>query len=73
MMNIGTNPTVDGTSQSIEVHFFDFNQNLYGKKLKIEFLKRLRDERKFDSLQALQSQLKIDENEALQFIKEKAY
>ena len=73
MMNIGTNPTVDGTSQSIEVHFFDFNQNLYGIKLKIEFLKRLRDERKFDSLEALQSQLKIDENEALQFIKEKAY
>lgn len=68
MMNIGTNPTVNGNSQSIEVHFFEFDQNLYGKKLRIELLERLRDERKFDSLLALQSQLKIDKEDALKFI-----
>jgi len=70
MMNIGTNPTVNGNSQSIEVHFFEFDQNLYGKKLRIELLERLRDEHKFDSLQALQSQLKIDKEDALKFIQE---
>jgi riboflavin kinase/FMN adenylyltransferase len=64
MMNIGTNPTVDGKTESIEVHFFDFNQDIYNKKLKIELLVRLRDERKFDTLQALQSQLKLDQIEA---------
>lgn len=70
MMNIGTNPTVDGKEQSIEVHFFDFDKDLYGKKLKIELLERLRDESKFESLQSLQTQLKIDKENALKFIKE---
>jgi len=70
MMNIGTNPTVNGNSQSIEVHFFEFDQNLYGKKLRIELLERLRDEHKVDSLQALQYQLKIDKEDALKFIQE---
>lgn len=69
MMNIGTNPTVDGSHQSIEVHFFEFNQNLYNKKLKIEMIKRLRDERKFDSLESLKSQLIKDKEDALNFIK----
>lgn len=69
MMNIGTNPTVDGSHQSIEVHFFEFNQNLYSKKLKIEMIKRLRDERKFDSLESLKSQLIKDKEDALNFIK----
>lgn len=68
MMNIGTNPTVDGTKQSIEVHFFNLNQDLYNKKLKIEILDRLRDERKFESLEFLQTQLKIDKENALKFI-----
>lgn len=68
MMNIGTNPTVDGSEQSIEIHFFDFDQDLYGKKLKIELLERLRYERKFDSLENLSAQLKIDKKNALIFI-----
>jgi len=72
MMNIGTNPTVNGTKQSIEVHFFNFNQNLYNKKLKIELLERLRDEQKFDSLEYLQSQLKIDKENALKLIEKKS-
>ena len=73
MMNIGTNPTVNGSKQSIEVHFFNFNQDLYSKKLKIELLERLRDERKFESLEYLQSQLKIDKENAFKLIEKKEF
>lgn len=68
MMNIGTNPTVDGGEQSIEIHFFDLEQDLYGKKLKIELLERLRNERKFESLDTLRTQLNKDKIVALKFI-----
>ena len=68
MMNIGTNPTVDGTKQSIEVHFFDFNQNLYNKKIKIELLGHLRNEHRFESLEVLKVQLKTDMENAHKFI-----
>jgi len=68
MMNIGTNPTVDGTTQSIEAHFFGLNQSIYGKKIKIELLERLRNEYKFDSLVALKSQLYLDKQNALEII-----
>jgi riboflavin kinase/FMN adenylyltransferase len=61
MMNIGTNPTVGGHGQHIEVHLFDFDQDLYGKELQVELLHRLRDERKFDSLEALKAQLGKDQ------------
>ena len=70
MMNIGTNPTVNGIKQSIEIHFFNLNQDLYGKRLKISVLNRLRDEHKFESLVMLQEQLKLDQNKALTFIKD---
>ena len=69
MMNIGTNPTVNGRTRSIEVHFFDFNADIYNTELKIEFLKRLRSEQKFENLEALKSQLKKDKEAALDFIK----
>ena len=69
MMNIGTNPTVNGRTRSIEVHFFDFNADIYDTELKIEFLKRLRSEQKFENLEALKSQLKKDKEAALDFIK----
>lgn len=68
MMNIGNRPTVDGNYQTIEVHFFDFNQDLYGKKLTIELLYFLRNEEKFDSLDALIHQLKEDEKTAKNYI-----
>lgn len=68
MMNIGTNPTVDGKSKSVEVHFFDFNEDLYSKNISITFLKRLRSEQKFDSVNTLKAQLKKDEAAALSFI-----
>ncbi|WP_248724344.1 bifunctional riboflavin kinase/FAD synthetase [Seonamhaeicola sp. ML3] len=68
MMNIGTNPTVNGDRQTIEVHFFDFNKDIYNKPLEIELLKRLRDEQKFDSLDVLKAQLKKDKETAFAFI-----
>ncbi len=69
MLNIGLNPTVNGTSKSIEAHFFDVNKDLYNSKLKIEFLKRIRDEHKFEHVEALKTQLHKDKTFALSFIK----
>ncbi len=61
MMNIGTNPTVGGNAQSIETYFFDFNKDLYGKKLEIQLLKRIRDEQTFDSVDDLVVAMQADE------------
>ena len=68
MMNIGTNPTVNGKKRSIEVHFFNFRKDIYNYKLKIEFLNRLRSEQKFENLEALRSQLQNDKTNALDYI-----
>lgn len=64
MMNIGTNPTVDGNALHLEVHFFDLEQDLYGAPLQVSLLQRLRDERKFESLDALRQQLEEDHRHA---------
>lgn len=69
LMNIGNRPTVDGSKQTVEVHVLDYNGNLYGEKIQVGVLKRLRDEKKFDSLKALFSQIKRDEFKARQLIK----
>ena len=71
MMNIGSRPTVNGTHQTIEVHFFDFNQDLYHQNLTIELLYFLRDEHKFDSVNSLVLQLKQDEETARKYIESK--
>lgn len=68
MMNIGINPTFEADKRTIEAHFFDFNENLYGQNLKINFLDRLRDERKFESVEALMAQLTQDRTHAKQII-----
>lgn len=68
MMNIGMNPTVNGSKQTIEVHFFDFNKDLYGKTIQIDLLHRIRDEEKFESLEALKLQLGKDKETALDYI-----
>ncbi len=68
MMNIGTNPTVNGTQQSIETHFFDTNFNLYDKKIQIKMLKRIRDEKKFDSIDHLQEAMQHDEEFSRDYI-----
>ncbi|WP_144895929.1 bifunctional riboflavin kinase/FAD synthetase [Lutibacter sp. Hel_I_33_5] len=71
MMNIGNRPTVNGKHQTIEVHFFNFNNDLYDTKLTIELLYFLRDEQKFDSIDTLVQQLKKDQESSLDFIKNK--
>lgn len=60
MCNIGTRPTVGGTTRTIETHILDFDQDIYGLPLRIRFLRRIRDERKFPSLDALREQLTLD-------------
>lgn len=72
MMNIGNNPTVNGQSQTIETHFFNFNNSLYDKNISIQLLERLRDEQKFDGLKQLTTQLDQDKTQALQYIQDYA-
>ena len=61
MMNIGTKPTFDTTMPSIEVHFLDWNGDLYGKAVQVELLKWIREERKFKTVKELQTQIQTDE------------
>jgi len=68
MMNIGYNPTVNGTHKTIEIHFFDFNKDLYDSNIQIDMLHRLRDERKFDSIDALKEQLAKDKEASLRYL-----
>ena len=69
MMNIGNNPTVsDDIKTNIEVHFFDFNNDIYGEVIKVELLDYLRNEIKFPSVLALKGQLKKDEINAKHLI-----
>ena len=68
MMNIGFNPTVDGSKKSIEINFFEFDGNLYEKKIQVALLHRIRDEHKFNSIEELKEQLKKDKNHSLDLI-----
>lgn len=66
MLNIGYRPTVNnGSERSIEVHILDFEGDLYGKALCVEFVERLRDERTFDTLDALMVQLEADKERVI--------
>ena len=69
MMNIGTRPTVGGSTQTIEVNFFDFDQDLYTVKITIWLLKRIRSEQKFESVEALKNQLCLDKITAQDYIR----
>ena len=60
MMNIGVNPTVDGREQSIEIHFFDFEEDLYDQTIQVDILDWIREEQKFNSLEELKEQLGRD-------------
>tara|TARA_Y100001936_G_C16065127_1_gene666728 strand:+ start:637 stop:1563 length:927 start_codon:yes stop_codon:yes gene_type:complete len=68
MMNIGIRPTVGGTNKSLEIHFFNFKDNIYGKNVSIEIIKKIRDEEKFSSIDQLKIQLKKDEQFCLKLI-----
>ena len=71
MMNIGMNPTFNGEKESIEVHFLDFDKDIYNKQLQIDILKRIRDEHKFESIEALKNQLNEDKLQVVRYIKTK--
>jgi riboflavin kinase/FMN adenylyltransferase len=58
--SLGTRPTVNGTEPLLEVHVFDFSGDLYGREIEVEFVAKLRDEVKFDSLDALVQQMRVD-------------
>ena len=60
MMNIGTRPTLQATQQTIEIHLFDFDRDIYGSHLQVEVLKNIREEKAFDSMEALKAQLEAD-------------
>jgi riboflavin kinase/FMN adenylyltransferase len=68
MMNIGNRPTVNGKHQTIEVHFFDFEDDLYGHHLTVELIYFLREEHKFNSVELLILQLQKDEKTARVYI-----
>jgi riboflavin kinase/FMN adenylyltransferase len=58
--SLGTRPTVNGVEPLLEVHVFDFSGDLYGRAIEVEFVAKLRDEVKFESLDAMMVQMKID-------------
>lgn len=64
MMNIGTRPTFDGQRQTLETHIFQYEGSLYGQRMTVSFVKRLRDERRFSSMEALTAQLRRDAEKA---------
>jgi len=65
--NVGTRPTVDGTRSLLEVHLFNFDRNIYGQHLYVEFVKKLREEKKYDSFDELKAQIFKDAQEAKEF------
>ena len=69
MMNIGYNPTFNGKQKSIEIHFINFNKNIYDKTLTIEMILRIRNEIKFNTVDDLKKQLEQDKLSTLNYIK----
>ena len=65
--NMGTRPTVDGQTPVLEVHILEFSQRIYGKKITVEFCKKVRDEKKFDGLEALKEQIFKDISTAKEY------
>ena len=64
MMNIGTRPTFNGHYQTLETHIFQLHKDLYDQLMLVSFIERLRDEQRFDSIDALQQQLHADKDAA---------
>jgi riboflavin kinase/FMN adenylyltransferase len=65
MLNIGLRPTVDGKKHTIEVHIFNLDQDLYGKTITLQLMSRIRNEQKFESIEALKRQLDKDAQDAM--------
>ncbi len=71
IMNIGFNPTVEGQNLSVEIHYLDFNDDLYGQKISVSLIHFVRAEEYFESVSLLKEQLEKDKNTALHFLKAK--
>ena len=69
VMNFGSRPTVDGGQELFEVHLFDFDEDLYGQTLKVELVRKIRDEQKFEGLDALVAQIQSDAQNAREILK----
>jgi len=69
IMNIGFNPTVEGQDLSIEIHFLDYNADLYGQEISVSLLHFIRSEQKFQSILLLKAQLESDKQKAILFLK----
>jgi len=67
MMNIGIKPTLGENLLSIEVHLLHFSEDIYGQKIQVNVIERLREEQKFESFEALKLQLEVDKINALQY------
>lgn len=70
MMNIGYRPTFEGSDKTIEVHILDFDKDIYGEELQVDFVKMIREESKFDGADALKAQLQKDQEAAQQILAE---
>ena len=69
--NLGVRPTIAGFSKlNLEVHLFNFSKNIYGKHAHVTFLKKIRDEKKFENIDALKKQIQIDIDNVKKFFKE---
>ncbi|MEY4012343.1 MAG: hypothetical protein RIT22_1467 [Bacteroidota bacterium] len=68
MMNIGFNPTVQGKKRTIEVHFFDFDLDIYDRQIRVAILQHIRSEEKFESVEFLKIQLGKDKDFSIQYI-----
>ena len=67
--NIGIRPTIQEPKELLEVHIFDFNQDIYGEKINIEFIKFIRSEKKFNNIKELSQQIAIDCKQVKQYFK----
>jgi riboflavin kinase/FMN adenylyltransferase len=70
--SLGTRPTVDGNEPLLEAHLFDYDGDLYGREIEVEFVEKLREEERFDSLDALVEQMRRDAAAARAILKREA-
>jgi riboflavin kinase/FMN adenylyltransferase len=70
MLYIGNRPTINGTKRNIEVNIFDFNKDIYGDSLTINFHKLIRGDNKFHDLEELKKQLEVDKKDTLLVLNE---
>ena len=67
--NVGNNPTFGGGERRVETHILDFSGDLYGQKITVRFIERLREEKKFPSPEALVEQIRRDEQKAREILR----